>query len=264
MSAANVDPGLVLRRREVRRSEGRRRLAVLVGTIAMMLLPVGYWALEHSPVFSISRVTVTGASPRVAAQVRGLVAGDVAGKSLLQVDGSALAARLEALPDVRLARIDRAFPHAVDVSVVMEHPAAFVRAGAARYVIASDGRVLQMVTRAPAHLPRVVMAAGPAPVTGHAVDSSQMRAALQVLAGVPARFERGIGGARLKGVVANTGGVVAVFGHGLQVRLGTTSELALKLRVAAKVLSEMSAPIRRSVAYVNVSAPARPTVGYKK
>jgi len=52
--------------------------------------------------------------------------------------------------------------------------------------------------------------------------------------------------------------------NGLQVRLGTTSELALKLRVAANVLSEMSAPIRRSVAYVNVSAPARPTVGYKK
>ncbi len=264
MSAANVDPGLVLRRREVRRSEGRRRLAVLAGTIAMMLLPVFYWALEHSPVFSISHVTVAGASPRVAAQVRAVVAGDVAGKSLLQVDASALAARLETLPYVRLARVDRAFPHDVDVAVVMEHAAAVVRAGAARYVISSDGRVLRTVTHAPAHLPLVIMSPGPAPVTGHAVDTAQMRAALRVLTGIPASFERGIGGARLKGVVANTGGVVAVFGHGLRVPLGTTSELTLKLRVAAKVLSEMSAPIRRSVAYVNVSAPARPTVGYKK
>ena len=48
-----------------------------------------------------------------------------------------------------------------------------------------------------------------------------MQAALSVLAGVPARFQRGIG-ARLKGVVSTPGGVVAVFGHGLQVRLGNT------------------------------------------
>ena len=79
------------------------------------------------------------------------------------------------------------------------------------------------------------MSPGPAPVTGHAVDSAQMRMALRVLTGIPASFERGIGGARLKGVVTNTGGVVAVFGHGLRVPLGTTSELTLKLRVAAKV-----------------------------
>ena len=57
---------------------------------------------------------------------------------------------------------------------------------------------------------------------------------------------------------------MAVFGHGLQVRLGDTDRLALKLRVAARVLSKMGAPIRRSVAYVDVSAPARPAVGYRK
>ena len=47
MSAA-LDPALVLRRRALRRSEGKRRLAVLVGVFAIMLLPAGYWALEHS------------------------------------------------------------------------------------------------------------------------------------------------------------------------------------------------------------------------
>ena len=90
-----------------------------------------------------------------------------------------------------------------------------------------------------------------------------MQAALTVLAGVPGRFERGIG-ARLKGVVSSPGGVVAVFGHGLQIRLGDTSSLPLKLRVAARVLSKMGSSIRRSVAYVDVSAPARPAIGYKK
>ncbi len=46
--------------------------------------------------------------------------------------------------------------------------------------------------------------------------------------------------------------------------LGDTSALELKLRVAERVLANMGDSIRRSVAYVNVSAPARPTVGYKK
>ena len=264
MSAANVDPALVLRRRALRRTEGRRRLAVLVGAVAMLLLPAGYWGLEHSPVFSVSHVTVTGASPRVDAQVQAVVAADVAGKSLLQVDASGLAAKLEALPDVRLARVDRAFPHGVDV----------VGGDGARGRVRPRGRRPLRRSRSTAGCCdrwrtrlRTCRGSccrrGPLSVTGHTVTSTSMQAALSVLSGVPARFEHGIG-ARLKGVVSTPGGVVAVFGHGLQVQLGSPGELGLKLRVAAKVLSEMGASIRRSVAYVNVSVPARPTVGYKK
>jgi hypothetical protein len=89
-----------------------------------------------------------------------------------------------------------------------------------------------------------------------------MRAALRVLAVVPHRFPQNI--ARLKKVFASSGGVVAVFGHGLQVRLGTTGSLDVKLHVAARVLSRMGTTIRHSVAYVDVSAPARPAIGYKK
>jgi hypothetical protein len=48
------------------------------------------------------------------------------------------------------------------------------------------------------------------------------------------------------------------------VRLGTTGSLEVKLHVAARVLSRMGASIRHSVAYVDVSAPARPAIGYKK
>ena len=93
-------------------------------------------------------------------------------------------------------------------------------------------------------------------------DSAEMRSALRVLARVPRGFQRDI--ARIKGVVAGPGRVVAVFAHGLHVRLGDTGSLDLKLRVAARVLSKMGSSIRRSVAYVDVSAPARPAIGYKK
>jgi cell division protein FtsQ len=262
MSTAHVDPALVLRRRAVRRSEARRRLAVLVGFVAILLLPLGYWGLQHSSVFSISRVAVTGGTPRVDALVRAAAAGDVAGKSLLQVDSSLLAARLEAIPDVRVANVDRAFPHTVAVSVVMEQPAAVVRTGRTRVIVSSDGRVLRAAVHPAKTLPRVVLPTATLPAPGRTVEGTPMRAALLVLTSVPAGFERDV--ARLKGVVAGSGGVVAVFGHGLQVRLGDTDRLALKLRVAARVLSKMGAPIRRSVAYVDVSAPARPAVGYRK
>jgi cell division protein FtsQ len=262
MSAAHVDPALALRRRALRRSEGKRRLAVLVGTLAIMLLPAGYWALEQSSVFAASQVMVIGATPRVDGLVRAAVARDVAGKSLLQVDAQTLTARLEALPDVRAASVDRAFPHTVAVTVVQERPTAFVRSGKARYVVSADGRVLRTVPRAPAHLPRLLLPVGPVPPAGRTIDSAQMRAALRVLRAVPAGFERSI--ARIKGVVSEPGGVVAVFGHGLQVRLGDSGSLDLKLRVAARLLSKMGSSIRHSVAYVDVSAPARPAIGYRK
>jgi cell division septal protein FtsQ len=262
MAAAHVDPALVLRRRALRRSEGRRRLAVLVGAIAVVLLPVGYWGLVHSSIFAASRVSVTGATPRVDALVRTAVGRDIAGESLLRVDAPALAARVEAIPDVKAARVDRAFPHTVAVSVVMERPAALVRAGKASYIVADDGRVLRAAAKAPDSLPRLVLPPADQPTPGHTIATAEMRSALRVLSVVPHRFPEGI--ARLKKVFASQGGVIAIFGHRLQVRLGTTGSLDVKLHVAARVLSRMGGSIRRSVAYVDVSAPARPAIGYKK
>jgi cell division protein FtsQ len=262
MAAAHVDPALVLRRRALRRSEGRRRLAVLVGVIAIVLLPLGWWVLENSSIFAASQVAVTGATPEVDALVRAAVVHDVAGKSLLKVDASSLAAQIEAIPDVKSASVDRAFPHTVAVSIVMERPAALVRAGKASYVDSVDGRVLRAAKKASATMPRLVLPPSSQPAAGRTVDSAQMRSALRVLAVAPHRFPASI--ARLKKIVASPGGVVAVFGHGLQVRLGTAGSLDLKLHVAARVLVRMGDSIRRSVAYVDVSAPARPAIGYKK
>jgi hypothetical protein len=129
-------------------------------------------------------------------------------------------------------------------------------------IVSADGRVLRAAVHPAKTLPRVVLPTAKLPAAGRAVPGAPMRAALVVLASVPPRFERDV--AHLRGVVASPGGVVAVFGHGLQVRLGDTTRLALKLRVAGRVLGRMGAPIRRSVAYVDVSAPARPAVGYRK
>lgn len=262
MSVSQVDPALAVRRRAIRRSEGRRRLAVLLGVVGALLLPGGYWGLEHSPVFSASRVVVAGATAGVDSQVRSVVAADVAGKSLLQVDASSLAARLDAMPYVRSARVDRAFPHTVAVTVMMERPAAFVRAGKTGYVVSSEGRILRTAPKAPKQLAKLFLPAGPAMTPGRTIATAPMRAALTVLATAPHRFPRDI--ARIKGVTSGPAGVVATFGHRLHIRLGDTSRLGLKLRVAALVLSKMGDSIRRSVAYVDVSSPARPTIGYKK
>jgi cell division protein FtsQ len=262
MAAAHVDPALVLRRRALRRDEGRRRLAVLAGAIAIVLLPLGYWGLVRSSIFAASQVSVAGVTPRVDALVRAVVAQDVSGESLLRVDASGLAARIEAIPDVKTARVDRAFPHTVAVSVVMERPAGLVRAGTSSYIVSVDGRVLRAAAKAPDALPRLVLPPASQPAPGHTVRTAEMRSALRVLTVVPGRFPESI--ARLRKVFASQGGVVAIFGHGLQVRLGTTGSLGVKLHVAVRVLSRMGGSIRRSVAYVDVSAPARPAIGYKK
>ena len=226
MSAANVDPALVLRRRALRRSEGKRRLAVLVGAVAILLLPAGYWALEHSSVFSASQVAVTRRDPAGRrARARGGRPGrrrpqPAAGERV--VAGSAAGG---SCPTCASARVDRAFPHTVAVTIVH---------GARRGVRPRRQGALRRLGRRPgparrSRTPRRTCR-GSSCRSGRcrspAARSTPPRCARRSRCSRRCRpdSERDI--ARLRGVVSNPAGVVAIFGHGLHIRLGDTTGLA--------------------------------------
>ena len=95
-----------------------RSVAVGLGLVA---LAVGTYALARSTsAFAVEEIRVEGTTPAVARQVRAALEHDV-GTSLLALDRD-LVARLEALPDVRTAVYDRAFPHTLVVRVEREVP----------------------------------------------------------------------------------------------------------------------------------------------
>ena len=89
-----------------------------------------------SSAFDVTRVQVVGTSGPLSAQIEQAVSSNTHGKSLLGMDAGAVQRRVEAIPFVRSARVDRAFPHTLAVHVVPYTPAAYAMIGKQVYPIA--------------------------------------------------------------------------------------------------------------------------------
>ena len=68
--APPVDRALLVRRRAVAQSRGRRRLVVLLSVVGLIVGVAGYQVLKASSVFAVRQVTVQGAGQTVTAEVR--------------------------------------------------------------------------------------------------------------------------------------------------------------------------------------------------
>jgi cell division protein FtsQ len=208
-----------------------------------------YLAARETSVFAIQTVAVRGAPPRVAAEVRRALA-PLDGVSLLALGRSDVDRRLSALPDVASASYDRAFPHTLTVVVVPEQPVAIVR-GSGSWLVSARGRILGPVAHGalPA-LPRIWMAAGTDVQVGATLaPDSGARAAAALAVARRVGFD-----ARIGSVTLADGALTFKLKSGLELRLGTDDEVALKLAVAAKILPVVGA----GATYLDVSVPARP------
>ncbi len=260
--AAPSDPILLARRRAVSRARGRRRLTLVCCTLGLAASLAGYQALKASSVFAVRTVVVHGGSPALDAQVQAQMQQAVAGRSLLAVDTAPLTRTLEQIAYVRAARVDRAFPNTLSVTLAVERPVAVAASGHSAWLVSGDGRVLGTATVAGSHLPKVVLPGGLTLATGAIARQANLTTALQTLHSTPAWFGQRVG--RITEIVPGTSALTLVINRKLQVRLGSIEELPLKLRVAARWLGTMPASDRASLLYVDVSAPARPALKYKK
>ena len=259
--AANVDRALLLRRRALKKAEGRRRLALLCLAVAVVLAPAAYWILANSSAFAVSGISVSGGGTIVSAEVENAAAKAVAGRSLLQVDAGDIARAVERLPYVRTATVDRSFPHTLSIRITTYHPAAAVKSGKTAYLVSGDGRVLAEGLPEKSTLPVIRVADGLTLAPGAWVRHGAVATALDVLRSVPSAFTRRVG--HLHKLTTDDTGIVAVIGRGLQLRLGSSDQLDLKLRVAVRVLRAMQPTTRSALGYVDVTVPSRPALGYK-
>jgi len=214
---------------------------------------LAYVAARETSMFAVREVHVEGGSDRVAAEVRRALAGTT-GESLLALDMGRVRSEVAAVPTVAAVRLDRAFPHTLIVRVVPEQPVAVIRQGARAYVVSARGRVVGS-TR-PGLLPGLARiwtphtGAGLRPgetVTG---DLRSAVRAVSPLAG--RRFP-----SRVVSVEAGEDALTLHLRSGLEVRLGDTSEVALKLLVARRVIPLL----RPGARYLDVSVPERPVAG---
>jgi cell division protein FtsQ len=227
----------------------RRSLALGLGVLAVAI--GGYLIARETALFSIERIEVYGASPRVAGQVRNALA-SVAGTSLVGLDGSAVLRKVDALPTVVSASYDRAFPHTLRITVVPEQPAAVLRSGADSWLVSTRGRVIE---RLPFHglprVPRVWVSSRTAVGIGDELTVADATTAAHAV-GLSGRFAARVASASYTG-----GTVVFRLRSGLTVVLGDGGDIKLKVAVAARLLPKL--PLGST--FLDVSIPGRPVSG---
>ncbi len=183
----------------------------------------------------------------------------MAGTSLLEVGGDEIARRLEGLPHVHLLGYDRSFPNGLHVHVSVERPVAVLRRADENWLVSVEGRVLKKLeTRLQRPLPVVWIPRAAEPEIGALVDVDQPAQAIAALAAMriaaPEFFRR------IWYVAPSEHGLTIVLDDRLELRLGSSVDLALKLEVARRVLAEISGA-GEAVAYIDVAVPERPVSG---
>jgi cell division septal protein FtsQ len=230
-------------------------IAAAVAAVLALL----YLAARETPLFAVRTVEITGGSEAVRKAVQE-AAQPVEGESLVALDGKSLVRDLEALPSVRSASYDRAFPSTLRIFVRPERPLGIVRLGADRWVVSERRRIIRR--QAPGsseRYPRFRLPGRPNVVPGAYLTDPGARVVLAALAVVPKNFP-----ARIHMVRLEEGQLImdlwAPWG-GPELRLGEAVDVEVKLAIAAVVLRALSADTRSSVGYVDVSVPERAVVG---
>jgi cell division protein FtsQ len=221
--------------------------------LVILLSAIGlYAAARGTSAFSVQRVAVEGASTEVAAEVRKAVA-PALGESLLGLDLDRLAQRAELVPMVAGASFDRSFPHTLRIAVVPEIPVAVLRQGSSSWLAAEGGRVVADLDRG-AHpgLPRIWLARDVDVRLGESVGGVQRRAIAAVAPLVAKPLPLPVASA-----VATGGELKLVLRNGLELRLGNSRDLPVKLEVARRVLPRLAG----AGGYLDVSVPDRPVAG---
>jgi cell division protein FtsQ len=227
--------------------------SVGVGLALLVVAAAAYVGARTLSVFSVRQIEIAGGSP-LARQEAADALRPVIGASLLKVDSAVLERRLAAVPQVASVRFDRDFPHRLRVVVVPEHPVLLLRRGKEGWVVSARGRVMRRVTNTRvSSLPRMWVPPGTKVVVGSMLDARSGGLASSIFgplgaAQFPAHVQFVRGGAKE---------LTLVLRSRMEVRLGGTEDLRLKLAIARRILLAVGA---QPGGYVDVSVPERPVV----
>lgn len=244
-----MDPRLRARRISVARTRGRRRLRRVVALVATTALVAATIALSRSSLLDVDAITVTGAS-RTGRDRALATAGIERGRAMTSVDSGAAEARLEALPWVADATVDRRWPGAVRIRVRERVAVAIAGAGAGAVLVDRAGRILGSAV-ATDHLPL----AGPNPVEGPGGRLPEVRlAVVRMLADLPAVLRSDVA----RGTVGPRG-LGLVLKDGIVIHLGDRTRLQAKADAIIVLLAEADRPTLATidVAVANAAAVTR-------
>jgi cell division protein FtsQ len=221
-------------------------------------MALGYLAARETAMFAVRTLEIEGASRAVAADIREALR-DTEGQSLVALDPGEVEARIERIPAVRFASVDRSFPHKLSVLIVSEKPLALLRVGDQGWIVSADGRVLREVEpRAHPRLPRIRLPQGTPLEPGARLRHPDARRPLALLAALSPSFP-----ARPLAAESKSGELSLVVDGWVRIRLGDANRLEQKLAAAAAVLRSLSSEERAGLSYLDASVPERVVAGPK-
>ena len=136
-----MDPRIRARRVEVRRTEVRRRRRVFLSSLALVGVLGGGFGLTRSALFDVDSIKIAGRERAPRDDV--LEAAGLADRTqLTDVEPGHIEARLERLPWVRSAQVERRWPGTIAISLVEHRPVAIAPTGDAWAEIDAEGDVL--------------------------------------------------------------------------------------------------------------------------
>jgi cell division septal protein FtsQ len=258
VSVADVilDDRIVERRREVRRDRQRRRLRRTIALAVLLVLVGVAAAVERSGLVALEEVRVRGTQRLAPAAVRD-AAGLELGTSTVRLRLGEAERRVEALPLVSDATVQRLDPLTVEIAVTERRPVvAATRRNGATALVDAEGVVVVATREAPdPDLTRIdLVASTPLPAPGDDVASHP---ALANAHAVAVRLTGPVGA--LVGHYEATGPreLDLVLTDGRRVRFGAAERIDEKVRAIGAVLEDLG-PVEVSV--IDVRAPGAPTV----
>ena len=224
-----------------------RSIAIGVAIVAAALLVLV--VARDTSVFAVRTIEVSGPDRKLDRRVESALA-PLRGRSLLKVNGGELTRLATALPQVAAVTYDRAFPNTLRVTVQPEQPVAVVRHGMGAWLVSRNGRLLAKIRqRTHESLPRIWIAQPLGVPVGATLPSGGGAEQVTLLdAARGARLAR-----EISSVSQQQGQWVYVLRGGLEIRVGDTTDLPLKLAVAGEILRHAAV-----TGYLDVSVPQRP------
>ncbi|MCL4423465.1 MAG: FtsQ-type POTRA domain-containing protein [Actinobacteria bacterium] len=254
-----MDPRIRARRIEVNRKRGRRRLHILMALVLITALVVLAWVVVHSPILEAEHVVVKGNVHTPTSEILA-VSGLDTHPALLTMNSARMVARIESLPWVAHAALERSWPSGVVVTVKERTAVAELRDGPGWAEVDITGRVL---TEGPSAVPGLVRLYSPGATTYLAPGKwlpSTFRPALKAAAALPrsllaevAAFEPAPGRA-VDMILTSPGAGLRV--SGVTVELGSVSQLQAKYEAVATLLARVNLA---GVRTIDVSDPFSPT-----
>lgn len=197
----------------------------------------------RSSLFALDGIEIAGASMLSRAEILE-ASGLRIGQNVLSVDAGGVEARVEKLPIVADATVERLYPSKVRINVRERTPAAAARVGGATWLIEASGRLIAPIAVPPKGMPQVTVRAEP--------GSEAMAAALKLWSTLPewARDKTtDLEAPDPEAISARIGGTRVVF--------GSADEVLPKMQAVVAIFERAKTDGKR-VKQIDVRAPHRP------